>query len=65
MAELLVKVKTVSNPKLNDDMVVNECMERLAENYPEIEGWVFERIDDAHIQILMWGDDLIIEGEIP
>lgn len=65
MAELLVRVKTSSNRKLDDDEVVNECMERLVENYPEIDGWVFERVDDAHIQILMWGDNFNVDDEIP
>lgn len=53
------------NPKLSDDVIVDECMERLISAYPQIDGYTFERIDDMHIQILMWGNDFIVEDEVP
>lgn len=53
---LLVRIKTHRNPKLKDDVVVDECMEALREQHPSITGYVFERTGPEEIQILMWGD---------
>lgn len=56
MNNLLVRVKTGRNPKLDDDAVVRECMAALIEQHPAIEGYVFERTGPEVIQILMWGN---------
>jgi len=56
MKTLLLRVKTVDNPKLSDDEVVIQCMNMLMEKYPEVVGYQFERTDEDYINILMWGN---------
>lgn len=63
MENLLVRVKTRSNLKLNDDEFVDECMSLLTDKYPQITDWVWERLDDQHIQIMMWGQDMRVSPE--
>jgi len=56
MNTIVVKVKTVRNLQLNDDEFVEDCMAALLEQHPQIKGYMYERISDEHIQIMMWGD---------
>lgn len=52
---LLFRIKTGKYPHLSDDDIVNECMDKLMEKWPQVKGYQYERVDDA-IHILMWGD---------
>jgi hypothetical protein len=61
MENLLMRVKTTNNPKLSDDQIVHECMERLIEQYPCIESYIFERYNDEYINILMYGDFTVVQ----
>ena len=56
--DLLMSVRTVENPKLKDDAFVDDCMAKLMEKYPQITDYQWERVDDRHINILMWGPTL-------
>lgn len=55
MNTLMLKIKTIENPHLSDDKIVDECMERLMAKWPQVKGYQFERVDGA-INVLMWGD---------
>jgi hypothetical protein len=56
MSELLFRVKTVNNPGLTDDRIVEDCMGFLTERYPQVEGYAWERLEEGVLQILMWGN---------
>ena len=56
MSELLFRVKTVNNPGLTDDRIVEDCMGFLTERYPQVQGYQWERLEEGVLQILMWGD---------
>lgn len=56
MKDLMMKVTITQNPELQDDEVVSECMDKLMNLYPQIRGYMFERVTKDHINILMWGD---------
>lgn len=62
MKTLLVRVKTHRNPKLDDDVIVEECMAALMEQHPSITGYTYERVGEQVIQILMWGDFTVVPG---
>lgn len=55
METLLFRIKTEHNPKLSDDALVDECMDRLIQKWPMIEGYQYERVE-KEILILLWGD---------
>lgn len=57
-----MKVNTTKNKRLDDDTFVEECMRLLTEQYPSIEGYTYERVDEDAIQLLIWGN-LNIVGE--
>lgn len=56
MENVLMKIKTKQNDKLNDEEFVVECMDSLIERYPAIKGYVYERLNPDYIQLLIWGD---------
>ena len=56
MTTLLLRIKSSDNPKLSDDEVVTECMQRLMEKYPQVTGYQFERLEGDYINVLLWGD---------
>lgn len=56
MKNLLFRVKTHRNKQLDDDEFVAECMNPLLEKYPGIEGYQFERVNEAEINLLIWGE---------
>lgn len=57
MNTMVFKVKIRANLKLREDEYLEGMMAGFLESYPQIKGFVWERIDEDHIQILMWGED--------
>lgn len=56
MTELLFKVNTSKNQDISDEDFVKDCMKRLMEKYPQVRSYMYERVDEDHIHILLWGD---------
>lgn len=56
MAELLFKVNTSKNKEMSDDEFVEHCMGKLMAKYPEISSYMYERVDEEVIHILLWGN---------
>jgi hypothetical protein len=56
MNNVLFKVKIHKNPELHDDGIVEEIMNKLMVDYPEVVGYTYERINPDQINILLWGD---------
>lgn len=54
--QVLFKVKTTKNLKLSDDEFVEDVMNKLVTNYPQVKGYMYERVGPEHIHILMWGE---------
>lgn len=51
---LLFRVKTKTNPKLNDDNTVQEIMSKLMDRYPQVKTYQYEREDEETILLLIW-----------
>lgn len=62
MGQCLIRIKTTENQKLSDDGFVSECMLKLQEEYPQIEGYLFERVDEECIQIMVYGENFYVES---
>ena len=56
MKHVLFKVKIRNNPDLSDDAVVEDVMDKLMLDYPEVKGYTYERTGPEQINILLWGD---------
>jgi len=63
MQHCLLRVKTHNNRDLDDDAFVEEVMDRLMTDYPQVHGYTYERVNDRTINILIYGDIEIIPGE--
>ena len=57
MAELTMKIKTSSNPRLLEPGVINTMFETLMNRYPQIDGYMYEVIDEDII-VIVYGENL-------
>lgn len=57
-----MRVRAVENIKLKDDEFVAECMLKLQQEYPQIDGYMFERVDDNYIQIMIYGEHFEVKS---
>lgn len=55
MDTLLFRINTDDNPHVTDEALVEDCMQRLMEKWPQVTGYQYERVGNA-VHILMWGD---------
>jgi len=60
MKHALFRVTTTGNKELDDDDFVESIMDRLLIDYPQIQGYQYERVTKQHINILIWGDIEIV-----
>lgn len=56
MKHVLFKVKIHNNPELSDDRIVEDIMNRLMADYPQVKGYQYERVSPEQMNILLWGD---------
>ena len=51
-----MRIKTVQNPSLKDDAIVDECMEKLMNEYPGVlQSYMWERVGED-IQVMIIGN---------
>lgn len=60
MKHALFKVRTENSEHLNDDEFVETVMNKLLNDFPQIESYQYERIDGEWLHILLWGDIEIV-----
>jgi hypothetical protein len=53
---MFMQVRTRKNMMLSDDEYVTDMMDSLMEEYPEVRGYVWDRMDNEFINIIMWGE---------
>ena len=51
---LLFRVRTHNNPKLNDDDFVRELVDKLTKKYPIVRTYQYERESDTSILLFIW-----------
>lgn len=51
---ILFRVRTHKNPKLQDDDFVQEIMGKMIEKYPQVKTYQYEREDENTILLLIW-----------
>jgi len=56
MQNVLMRIRAKDNPKLVDDIFVEQCMTALRRQYPMVKGYMYERVDDEYIQVLIYGN---------
>lgn len=63
--QLLFRIQTKDNPELSDDQLVEECMNALMEQYPQVQSYQYEREDAQHLLILVWFNEPIVIADEP
>jgi hypothetical protein len=58
----LFKIRTINAPHLDDDDFIETVMNRLLADYPQIVGYTYERVDSNYLNLLVWGEIEVVEG---